>query len=1714
LSIFVLKSCVAGLSCTKIRIKTGVIILFALFGFRNTVDAQCSFDLSTEVIQNSTCISNGIVKVTLSGNEIDLSNVFISLTNGIINEQSSENGHQFGTLPPGSYTVTAQSVCKNTQNTVTRTATVTIASEYTGLNAILSDKRNSLSCINSGMAVINTRNGRLPYKVEITTKPAGYTGETVFTVSSPGSTSFDNLVPGDYVFTVSDDCAYTIPLTVTIDKFSDDFPSNPYGNTLYPSGCNQAYVSTYYVEYHEYWTNYRDFYEIAFTFDDTDTKDWKPADYGNVYIDLPKPYRELYADNAKVKVYLRIKNTECVQLMTELQFTQSQEPQIYSGAYKTCDNYKLDFYLSDESSLCQPFKWEIFDESNTLVASGEDIEYFGTQNIESLLYNKNYTLKVTDKNGTEIVSDISYERDVPYVNGYWITSHSLLTYDLFYDMLYICLPYKIEIYDENDVILTTVEDISTTFDTIRGLEYDKFYKIKIIDNWGNISEINFRENKPPRYVCNEDDDGCNIIYSCDSYSFRIDKPVNVNTPFTWSVKDNGGNVLLTGADSDEIIRELQYGTDYTVVFTDGVNSVTYSLNLDLPDLYFYDDFSEYGYSCFDYEVRFAAGNIVCYPYKLEVSDNDGTVMEESFTEFQYHTVRLDYNKEYTIKIIDSKGGRSVIMSWSRMDDFNLTPYFENSWNYDNQCYDYGFGFSVRNVLCYPYKWEVFDSDNARVASEEGITEFQEFHDNIRLEYNKSYTVKVSDSKGTVIELPYRLDKEFSSINFNAVYYMSNCVYNSYSGYIRIEGQLDADTRVRFVSGPQTPVHTDVVLTESFNQFYPFSTNYQNQEDVPMIAGDYVFEVTSKCEDIYEVTVHCVHDMQAVDFSYTADEVTDLCQGITRVYPKGKIYRNGTPAETWFTMVESPVPEIIGMDINGEDHASYFSLSDAGRYVIAIKNYFYECGIDTIVIDHISKSFSLDGRSSYVCETGTIGHIRVQAKDGKPPYTYTLLNEDSTPVEGIAPNNTGAFEYGAFGEKYVVMAKDDCGKTFPIDIQINTLDQTTLLSGKTNLCLGETIELSCLLLGATVYEWNGPLGFTANTRSISIPNATDGHNGEYTIKVKPAGCDVFFSSSMTVTVHGTPVPDISDPYNLCKASTTHSLSIEPAEGHTVQWYSENEELLTEVPVIDLNGEVADYVFYVTQTENIYGCVSEKTKLNVKINPLPEKNAIAAGWSCENGYPVITVTDIVQDYVYTVFFDSEATNPIRTFTGTDEATSLDLPVTVSDDTIFYLQTATPAGCTLSPGIVEFPVDVTKITVSPDELPVYIHEVPYGVQLESNADEPVFSYTGNLVTGINITPEGLINGTVPASAGREESTFTVTVTDKNGCKTEHGYLLRTCEPAPYLPEDTVVYCQGVQSSPVQASPAEGNSLQWYDAGLNRLTEAPVPTTAVAGEQTFYVSQINEALQCEGPTAKVTVLITPVPVIDFRASADSVCVGSSPSILLENINANYTYHLYSDNTFHSERGSLSGVSSGTVNPEDTLNNRTSYYILVTDSLGCTSSDWLELPVEVVELYIKPEKLPQYYKNVDYEQILLTNAQSPEFTLADGRLPDGLFVNVLGTIYGKVPYSEHSISNIFTVKVKDSNGCIATREYTLNGDVFVPKVFTPNGDGVNDIFMQEYKAVIFDRLGIEIYRGNNGWDGTYQGKVVAADIYFYKLEYTDGNGSVKILTGYVGVHY
>lgn len=94
------------------------------------------------------------------------------------------------------------------------------------------------------------------------------------------------------------------------------------------------------------------------------------------------------------------------------------------------------------------------------------------------------------------------------------------------------------------------------------------------------------------------------------------------------------------------------------------------------------------------------------------------------------------------------------------------------------------------------------------------------------------------------------------------------------------------------------------------------------------------------------------------------------------------------------------------------------------------------------------------------------------------------------------------------------------------------------------------------------------------------------------------------------------------------------------------------------------------------------------------------------------------------------------------------------------------------------------------------------------------------------------------------------------------------------------------------------------------------------------------------------------------------------------------------------------------------------------------------------------------------------------------------------------------------TLTVLNGNGCEAVLRDTVTVypplHVYIPNAFSPNGDGINDVFGMVgegylyYDLEIFDRWGNRLrfgrFRDETAWDGTYKGKQVPADMYAYKI--------------------
>ena len=125
-------------------------------------------------------------------------------------------------------------------------------------------------------------------------------------------------------------------------------------------------------------------------------------------------------------------------------------------------------------------------------------------------------------------------------------------------------------------------------------------------------------------------------------------------------------------------------------------------------------------------------------------------------------------------------------------------------------------------------------------------------------------------------------------------------------------------------------------------------------------------------------------------------------------------------------------------------------------------------------------------------------------------------------------------------------------------------------------------------------------------------------------------------------------------------------------------------------------------------------------------------------------------------------------------------------------------------------------------------------------------------------------------------------------------------------------------------------------------------------------------------------------------------------------------------------------------------------------------------------------------------------------------------------------PIATPYVTTVFTITIENLVGCIAEDSVTVFvipvRPVFIPNMFTPNFDGINDWFTayggpaarQIESVKIFHRWGGLVFENDNiplgaedlGWDGTLNGKVLNSGVYVYMFEISFLDGVELIYSG------
>lgn len=196
------------------------------------------------------------------------------------------------------------------------------------------------------------------------------------------------------------------------------------------------------------------------------------------------------------------------------------------------------------------------------------------------------------------------------------------------------------------------------------------------------------------------------------------------------------------------------------------------------------------------------------------------------------------------------------------------------------------------------------------------------------------------------------------------------------------------------------------------------------------------------------------------------------------------------------------------------------------------------------------------------------------------------------------------------------------------------------------------------------------------------------------------------------------------------------------------------------------------------------------------------------------------------------------------------------------------------------------------------------------------------------------------------------------------------------------------------------------------------------------------------------------------------------------------------------------------TVQPNDT----STFYFIVTDHCG-------NFKIDSTIVYVYPEPVAAFRaEQISFVELAVQMFNNSEkanafyWDFGDGN------TSVLPN-----PKHIYSAPGSYTITLVATNefGCQDTvrRNITVQRDflIYIPNSFTPNGDGVNDVFkvvangIERYKIQIFNRWGQMVFESENieqSWDGTYLNGDAPQGLYLYKIQITLKNDVKEVRSG------
>ncbi|MBR2618219.1 MAG: gliding motility-associated C-terminal domain-containing protein [Paludibacteraceae bacterium] len=301
---------------------------------------------------------------------------------------------------------------------------------------------------------------------------------------------------------------------------------------------------------------------------------------------------------------------------------------------------------------------------------------------------------------------------------------------------------------------------------------------------------------------------------------------------------------------------------------------------------------------------------------------------------------------------------------------------------------------------------------------------------------------------------------------------------------------------------------------------------------------------------------------------------------------------------------------------------------------------------------------------------------------------------------------------------------------------------------------------------------------------------------------------------------------------------------------------------------------------------------------------------------------------------------------------------------------------------------------------------------------------------------------------------------------------------------------------SPTITATPAISN-YSWTLGGVEIGTEKDLTYTFIAADngRLLQLTTTNRCGTSQSNEVKITVRNR--PTAELETDKDYLCQNQSANLNITfKGTAPFTYQLPDDSEY--------STTNTTIWQQVTPLKDTIYTLPALKDAYCVAN--IEKDIQSTAIVVYPE--PDYGMDIDIPDPMVSG-KYVTITGYEGFVAYSLQVNgeaiaahQQANTFKTKKFAHGTSNNEFVMNFTDKNGCqwTSSEVRAITSELF-PNIFTPNGDGVNDILLADYSISIFDRNGNLLYKGSEGWDGTVNGKPANQGVYLYVIELTDEAG-------------